>query len=117
MRTTSRLAASTAVLGGALFLAGPVLLTAPAAAQTVTPPCPTYPFDCPSPTPTDGGEGSPSVSPTSRPISGGGGGPSVDNPSSLPFTGGELTLMALVGAGAVGGGAALVTAGRKRSAA
>jgi LPXTG-motif cell wall-anchored protein len=40
----------------------------------------------------------------------GGGGP-----ASLPFTGGEVTMLALAGAAALAGGAALVAAGRKRS--
>lgn len=36
-------------------------------------------------------------------------------PSSLPFTGGELVLVSVAGVAAVGGGIALVAAGRRRS--
>lgn len=36
-------------------------------------------------------------------------------PSSLPFTGGDVVLISLVGAAAVVGGAALVVTGRRRS--
>ena len=110
MRTTSRLAVSAAVLGGAMLFA------APASAQTATP-CP-YPFDAcpttpaPSPSRTPGGGGGGEVE---TPISGGGGGTAVtDNRSNLPFTGGEITLLALAGTAALGGGTALVVAGRRR---
>jgi hypothetical protein len=37
-------------------------------------------------------------------------------PSTLPFTGGELVLISVVGSAAVAGGAALVLAGRRRRA-
>jgi hypothetical protein len=116
MRTTSRLALSAAVLGSSLLFA------APAAAQTAPTPCP-YPFtDCPTTpppsTPPGGGEGEETVSPTGTPVNGGGGGggggTAVDGRSELPFTGGEITLLALAGTAALGGGAALVVAGRRR---
>lgn len=56
-------------------------------------------------------------------IGGGGGGPSTVVHASptrgaagqLPFTGGEVTLIALAGVAAVGGGIVLTAAGRKRS--
>ena len=55
-----------------------------------------------------------SVTPVSgTPVSG------TSAPSSaktLPFTGGELVLMTAIGAGALAGGAALVVAGRRKSA-
>ena len=107
MRTTSRLAVSAAVLGGGLLLA------APASAQEVC----DYPFDC---APTGGGSGAPAT--------GGGSGapgsgtktvvnnsPAVGASNALPFTGGQVTLIALAGADALGGGVVLVAAGRKRA--
>lgn len=39
------------------------------------------------------------------------------NPSTLPFTGGEVALLGVVGAGALAVGTALVVAGRRRSSA
>lgn len=123
MRTTSRLAVSAAILGGGFLLA------APASAQEACP----YPFD-----PADsrcqvqggagggatGGEGT-----VGGGTSGGGaqgaGTTDVDNSpvrntagggaASLPFTGGEVTLIALAGVAAVGGGVALTRAGRTRA--
>lgn len=122
MRTASRLVVSAAVLGGGLLLSGP------ASAQEACP----YPFD-----PADvrcqvqggsgggatgddadtsgggasGGQGSGTVvdySPV-RTTAGGSGGA-----ATLPFTGGEVTLIALAGAAAIGGGVVLVSAGRAR---
>jgi len=105
MRNTSRLALVAAVLGGGLLIA------APASAQEAC----EYPFDCP---PITGGGGGPATG-------GGGGGQTVVDASpvsggstaggQLPFTGGEVTLMALAGTAALGGGIVLVAAGRKRS--
>ncbi len=40
----------------------------------------------------------------------------VAEPDTLPFTGGEIALAAVLGAGAVAGGAALVLAARRRPA-
>jgi hypothetical protein len=108
MRTSSRLVVSAAVLGGGLMLA------APASAQTAC----AYPFDCPpiggvDEVPATGG-GTPTVdTPTfnTPTFTGSGSG----NPTSLPFTGGEITLLALGGVAALGGGAVLVAAGRKRA--
>ena len=56
--------------------------------------------------PTGGGS---QAGPTSRST-----GPST-TPSTLPFTGGEVVLMAVAGAAAVGGGAVLVAVGRRRT--
>ncbi len=109
MRTASCLAVSAAVLGGGLLLA------APASAQE----CP-YPFD-----PSDarcqvqggsgggatGGEGSGSTVVNNSPARNTAGGVGT----ALPFTGGEVTLIALAGAAAVGGGVVLLAAGRKRA--
>lgn len=39
---------------------------------------------------------------------------SATSPATLPFTGGEVVLIAALGAAAVGGGVALVVAGRRR---
>ena len=97
MRTTRRLAVVSAVLGGGLLLAGP------AVAQDAD----AYPADQPvggsieqPATDVDDGE---------TVVSGSSGGA-----ASLPFTGGEVTLIALAGAAALGGGIALTAAGRKR---
>ena len=103
MRTPSRLAVVSAVLGGGLLIAGP------AAAQTAVD-CDEYETlaECP--------------------IGGGGEQPATDveddddvvvrgssgGSASLPFTGGEVTLIALAGTAALGGGIALTAAGRKR---
>lgn len=118
MRTTSRLAASAAVLGGALLFA------APATAQTAPTPCaypfincPTTPAPSPSASPGGGGGTVETPAPSSTPLRGGGGGTAVSNRSNLPFTGGEITLLALAGTAALGGGAALVVAGRRRQSA
>ena len=139
MRKTSTLVLSAAVLGGGLLLA------APASAQTATTPCPYPFDDCPTASPTTspigggeeepateethapggGGEEEPATEETPAPGGGGGAGPAiVDNSpvrgstggaASLPFTGGEVTLIALTGAAALGGGLVLVAAGRKRA--
>ena len=114
MRTTSRLAVTAAVLGGGLLIA------APASAQQAC----EYPFDCPpiggeTEEPATGGNGGGGAGGggggggtvvDASPITGGGGGA-----AQLPFTGGEVTLMALAGTAALGGGIVLVAAGRKRS--
>ena len=102
MRTSSRLAVVSAVLGGGLLLAGP------AAAQEAD----EYPAD----QPIGGGIEEPA---TDVDDSAGGGETVVSGSSggagSLPFTGGEVTLIALAGTAALGGGIALAAAGRKRS--
>ncbi len=106
MRHLSRLAVATAVLGGGLLLAGP------AAAQEVD--CDEYPElaecviegDVQEPAQGEADEEDEAEGST---ISGSSGGA-----ASLPFTGGEVTLIALAGTAAVGGGVALTAAGRKR---
>jgi hypothetical protein len=107
MRTASRLAASAAVLGGSLLLA------APASAQEACP----YPFD-----PADprcqvqgggGGGGTGDTDTDNSPVVTTAG--SSGGAASLPFTGGEVTLIALAGTAALGGGIVLVAAGRKRA--
>lgn len=45
----------------------------------------------------------------------GGGTGTTSNPSTLPFTGGELIMMTALGLGAVAGGTALVVAGRRKA--
>jgi hypothetical protein len=107
--------------------------TSPTGSPTTSPT--TSPTASPTTSPIGGGGGGPSTGETpaptespaaggaGTPIGGGGGGPAtvVDNPTrgaagvgELPFTGGEVTLIALAGVAAVGGGVALAAAGRKR---
>lgn len=113
MRTASRLAFSAAVLGGGLLIA------APASAQEAC----EYPFDCP---PVAGGGGGAATGDGgggggagAGAAGGAGGGGTVADASAgggtLPFTGGEVTLMALAGTAALSGGIVLVAATRKRS--
>lgn len=118
MRTASRLAVSAAVLGGGLLLA------APASAQEVCP----YPFDLADPRcQLAGGGGGPATgggdtgggtdvdnSPVRNTAGGAGSGGGGGGGATLPFTGGEVTLIALAGTAALGGGVALTVAGRKR---
>ena len=104
MRTPSRLAVVTAVLGGGLLIAGP------AAAQTAVD-CDEYPdlAECVIDEDLGGNEGGAAQDEdevvTQR----------SSGAASLPFTGGEVTLIALAGTAALGGGIALTAAGRKRS--
>lgn len=110
MHSISRLALSAAALGGGLLIA------APASAQECG-----YPGqDCPV---IDGGGGgvpaTGGTGPEAEPTTAAGGTvvdarPTVGGGATLPFTGGEVTLMALAGTAAVGGGIVLMTAGRKR---
>lgn len=127
MRTTSRLVVSAAVLGGGLLLSGP------ASAQEACP----YPFDpadvrCQVQGGSGGGATGDDAGASGGGASGGqgsggqGSGTVVDNSpvrttaggsggaATLPFTGGEVTLIALAGAAAIGGGVVLVSAGRAR---
>lgn len=81
--------------------------------------CDAYSGGCPSPTPSpiDGGDGGAGTD-TGGDQGGAGTGSSTggtSNPSTLPFTGGELVLMTALGAGALAGGTALVVAGRRRT--
>ena len=109
MRTTRRLALVSAVLGGGLLLAGP------AAAQSATD-CDDYERlgFCPI----GGGIQQPvtDVDEDEDDAVGGGNtaGGSTTSAATLPFTGGEITLIALAGTAALGGGIALTAAGRKR---
>ena len=83
--------------------------------------CDAYSGGCPSPTPSpiDGGDGGAGTGTDTGGDEGGAGTGSgngtTSNPSTLPFTGGELVLMTAVGAGALAGGTALVVAGRRRT--
>ena len=121
MRSLPRLVIGTALLAGAVTTA------APAAAQEAV--C-GYPFDCEIGG-ESGGAGTGDVgsggSGTGDLGNGGGGGTgdlgsgagggsdSVSNPTVLPFTGGELTVLLLAGGATLAGGAALVVAARKRA--
>lgn len=97
MRTTSRLAISSVILGGSLLIA-------PAASADEA--CP-YPFDPADPrcveTENTANERVPA-----------GTAPTTQDAATLPFTGGEITVLSLLGAGALAGGVALVAVGRKR---
>lgn len=86
--------------------------------------CDAYSGGCPSPVPSgigggDGGTGTGTGTDTDGDEggagTGAGNGGTTSNPSTLPFTGGELVLMTAVGAGALAGGTALVVAGRRRT--
>lgn len=94
--------------------------------------CDAYSGGCPSTPPTAGpgtdiggeteepGSGTETPGTSNGGASGGasggaGSGGTTSNPSTLPFTGGELVLMTAIGAGALAGGTALVVAGRRRS--
>ena len=84
-------------IAAAMLVAGGSLL-APTAAYAADPHCDAYSGHCPH------------VEPTKivRP-------PVVQGERfTLPFTGGEIALMTLVGGGAVGAGAAFAVAGRRR---
>ena len=111
MRTTRRLAVVSAVLGGGLLLAGP------AAAQTAVD-CDEYPELAECQIDEDLGgtdDGAASNEDDDDAAGSGSGGGTTTNAASLPFTGGEVTLIALAGTAALGGGIALTAAGRKRS--
>jgi hypothetical protein len=82
----------------AMLVAGGSLL-APTAAFAADPPCDAYSGHCPHVEPTK------IVKPPTA-VQG--------ERVTLPFTGGEIVLMTLVGGGALGAGAAFVVAGRRR---
>lgn len=86
---------------GAVALGAPLLLAAPASAQSCD-----YPFDC-AVADNQVVTGSSDVRPAAV-------GSSANGPATLPFTGGEVTLISLVGLGALGAGTAMVIAGRRR---
>jgi LPXTG-motif cell wall-anchored protein len=101
MRTLPTLAVGTAVAAGLLTVG----LAAPASAA-----CDAYSGSCTPPSQVLGttvsrGSVPPATSSTT----------STSSPSSLPFTGAELTLLTIAGVGALAGGTALVVAGRRRS--
>lgn len=97
MRTISRLTVSALALGGS-FALGPV-----ASAQEACP----YPFDPANPVCVDDTSSDRGPSRTTDATS-------TEVASTLPFTGGEITMLTLVGAGALAGGIGLIAAGRKR---
>jgi|GraSoiStandDraft_4_1057263.scaffolds.fasta_scaffold163133_2 hypothetical protein len=99
--------ATTAILTG--ILAGSLAGTAGVAAAAPADTCNAYSSTCPSPevsglhlsrNPQTGPQTGPQVEGTSQ--------------SQLPFTGGEIAGMALLGVGAVGAGVIFVTSGRRR---
>ncbi len=92
MSTVSRICTVSRVTVGTAALGGVLLIAAPAAAQQAV--C-DYPFDCP-----------PGVLGTSDTVVPNGGGTVVrgstsGSPSTLPFTGGEITLITLAGGAAL----------------
>ena len=91
-----RIVSTVALTGG--LLAGAVV--APGLALAAPDDCESYSATCP-PTEVQG------VKHTKPEVSG-------TNSSTLPFTGGEIALLAVTGIAAVGAGAVLVTAGRRR---
>lgn len=97
----------TATAGGLLALSAALSVAAAGPAAAV---CDAYSGLCPEP---------PAVLPTtvpSAPAVLGRTTPPTEGPTTLPFTGGELVLVSAAGLAAVGGGAALVLAGRRRKA-
>ena len=102
MRTTARLVAA------ATTVTAVSLLGAPAAMAQESPAC-AYPFDCRPPVidlDLTKFEAPPAQDPpVGRP----------QTPTQLPFTGGEVVLIALAGGTAIAGGAALVAVGRRRA--
>ena len=103
------------VLGGTL-LGG--ALVGFAAVPASAAPCDAYSQVCPSTPPggggggTGGGGGGGTGGGTTGTT--GSGGSATATTGDLPFTGGEVVLMTVVGLGAVAGGTALVVAGRRR---
>ena len=109
MRTHARLAVVSAILGGGLLLAGPV------AAVEVD--CDEYPdlAECQIDEDLGGNDGGAAEGEDDEDTTAGGGSQgSTGDAASLPFTGGEVTLIALAGTAALGGGIVLTAAGRKR---
>lgn len=78
--------------------------------------CDAYSATCPTEAPTDTGPDTETDTDSSGTSGTSGGGDEVANPSTLPFTGGEVVLLTAVGAGALAGGTALVVAGRRKNA-
>lgn len=103
--TGSRVAAVVVAAGAALAVS-----FAPASAQTAT--CDAYSGACPPPT-----QVLPSTVSSPPPVTAVRGATTrtAESPSVLPFTGGELVLVSLAGAGALAAGGALLVAGRRRA--
>lgn len=100
MRRTARLATGAVVLGVVGFAGVPA-----ASAQVVV--CDSYPDRCPV-LPGEGfnqGAGNQGAGTVSGRAT----------PNTLPFTGGDIVLLSLLGAGTLAGGTALVVAGRRRT--
>ena len=110
MRRTARLATGAFVLGVVGFVGAPA-----ASAQAVV--CDAYPQTCPvvpGVLGTQFNQGTGNQTGNQGGTSGG----AVSNrstPNALPFTGGDVVLLSLLGAGTLFGGAALVVAGRRRT--
>ena len=98
------------VLGGTL-LGG--ALVGFAAVPASAAPCDAYSQVCPSTPPGGGGGGGGGTGGGTTGATGSGGSATATT-GDLPFTGGEVVLMTVVGLGAVAGGTALVVAGRRR---
>ena len=106
MRRSARLAVGDVVLGVVGF-AG-----APAASALVV--CDAYPDTCPALP--EGVQGSQfNQGPGNQSGTQGGAVSNRSTPNALPFTGGDVVLLSLLGAGTLAGGAALVVAGRRRT--
>lgn len=113
-----RTAAWTTAVAGPALIGISLLTAAPAAAQTVD--CAVYPDRCEvndevldqnpvKPTDDQNEDDTRDITPVKSTVN------ARTQPETLPFTGGEVVVLTLVGAGAVAGGAALVVAGRRRS--
>jgi len=98
------------------LVVGAWLVAVPAASPAFAAPCDAYSGACPSTPAGDGGGGGGGGAPAGGggSVPAGGANDASSGRGELPFTGGELVLMTLVGAGAVAGGTALVVAGRRR---
>jgi len=100
MRRTARLATGVVALGVTGFVGMP----AATASEMVV--CDSYGRTCP----VVQGEQFNRGAGTGNTVSG-----RTTTPDTLPFTGGDVVLLSLIGAGTLAGGAALVVAGRRRT--
>ncbi len=108
MRRTARVATGAIVLGVVTFAGAPAAVAADVVA------CDSYGRTCPAVL----GEQFNRGSNTSGGVSGrtdGAVSGRTSTPDTLPFTGGDIVLLSLLGAGTLAGGAALVVAGRRRT--
>lgn len=103
MRRTARVATGAIVLGVVTFAGAPAAVAADVVA------CDSYGRTCPAVLGEQMNRGS---NTTGGAVSG-----RTSTPDTLPFTGGDIVLLSLLGAGTLAGGAALVVAGRRRTAA